>query len=63
MGVPSVEVFRRLRTDAGLSDKAPEAVALAVPHTWHGVVLRHGGAIGMYRMRAPDDVPLPGQNS
>ncbi|MFF5363739.1 hypothetical protein ACFY4I_30840 [Streptomyces scabiei] len=28
VGVPSVEVFRRLRTDAGLSDKDPEAAAL-----------------------------------
>jgi len=48
VGVPSVEVFRRLRTDAGLSDKAPEAVALALPNTWHGVVLHHEGEpIGM----------------
>ncbi|MFI0786867.1 GNAT family N-acetyltransferase [Streptomyces lydicus] len=50
-GVPSVEVFRRLRTDAGLSDKAPEAVALALPNTWYGVVLRHEGEpIGMGRI-------------
>ncbi|MFJ2241313.1 GNAT family N-acetyltransferase [Streptomyces sp. NPDC087859] len=50
-GVPSVAVFRRLRTDAGLSDKAPEAVALALPHTWHGVVLHHEGKpIGMGRI-------------
>lgn len=50
-GVPSVEVFRRLRTDAGLSDKAPEAVALALPNTWHGVVLHHmGEPIGMGRI-------------
>ncbi|MGA5448951.1 GNAT family N-acetyltransferase [Streptomyces umbrinus] len=50
-GVPSVEVFRRLRTEAGLSDKAPEAVALALPNTWHGVVLRHEGEpIGMGRI-------------
>ncbi|MEV4232516.1 SUKH-4 family immunity protein [Streptomyces bobili] len=46
VGVPSVEVFRRLRTDAGLSDKAPEAVALALPNTWHGVVLHHEGVPG-----------------
>ncbi|MDX3070651.1 GNAT family N-acetyltransferase, partial [Streptomyces sp. ND04-05B] len=51
VGVPSVEVFRRLRTDAGLSDKAPEAVALALPRTWHGVILRHEGRpIGMGRV-------------
>ncbi|MEU4614395.1 GNAT family N-acetyltransferase [Streptomyces umbrinus] len=50
-GVPSVEVFRRLRTEAGLSDKAPEAVALALPNTWHGVVLHHEGEpIGMGRI-------------
>ncbi|AOP48541.1 GNAT family N-acetyltransferase [Streptomyces lydicus] len=50
-GVPSVEVFRRLRTDAGLSDKAPEAVALALPNTWYGVVLRYEGEpIGMGRI-------------
>ncbi|MEU0424542.1 GNAT family N-acetyltransferase [Streptomyces canus] len=50
-GVPSVAVFRRLRTDAGLSDKAPEAVALALPNTWHGVVLHHEGKpIGMGRI-------------
>ncbi|MFI1676223.1 GNAT family N-acetyltransferase [Streptomyces sp. NPDC020607] len=49
--VPSVETFRRLRTDAGLSDRAPEAVALALPNTWHGVVLHHEGeAIGMGRI-------------
>ncbi|MFF5310314.1 GNAT family N-acetyltransferase [Streptomyces massasporeus] len=51
VGVPSVEVFRRLRTDAGLSDKAPEAVALALLNTWHGVVLHHEGEpIGMGRV-------------
>ncbi|MER6917261.1 GNAT family N-acetyltransferase [Streptomyces sp. NPDC000594] len=50
-GVPSVEVFRRLRTDAGLSDKHPDAVALALPNTWYGVVLRHGDEpIGMGRV-------------
>lgn len=49
--VPSVEVFRRLRTDAGLSDKAPEAVAPALRNTWYGVVLRHRGEpIGMGRV-------------
>ncbi|MEU6025829.1 GNAT family N-acetyltransferase [Streptomyces tauricus] len=50
-GVPSVEVFRRLRTDAGLSDKAPQAVALALPNTWYGVVLHHEEEpIGMGRV-------------
>ncbi|MFD3797016.1 GNAT family N-acetyltransferase [Streptomyces californicus] len=50
-GVPSVEVFRRLRTDAGLSDKAPEAVAIALPNTWYGVILRREGEpIGMGRI-------------
>ncbi|MFE7114847.1 GNAT family N-acetyltransferase [Streptomyces sp. NPDC057654] len=38
-GVPSVDVFRRLRTDAGLSDHDPEAVAPALTGTWYGVVL------------------------
>ncbi|MEV7990613.1 GNAT family N-acetyltransferase [Streptomyces sp. NPDC086077] len=51
VGVPSAEDYRRLRTDAGLSDKAPEAVAIALPHTWHGVVLHHKGEpIGMGRI-------------
>ncbi|MFZ3561113.1 GNAT family N-acetyltransferase [Streptomyces sp. BH055] len=50
-GVPPVDAYRRLRTDAGLSDKASEAVAIALPHTWHGVVLRHRGEpIGMGRI-------------
>lgn len=50
-GVPSVEVFRRLRTEAGLSDKAPEAVALALPNTWYGVLVHHQGQpIGMGRI-------------
>ncbi|GAA2268065.1 N-acetyltransferase [Streptomyces ruber] len=49
--VPSVEIFRRLRVDAGLSDKAPEAVALALPNTWYGVVLYHEREpIGMGRI-------------
>lgn len=51
VGVPSVEAFRRLRVDAGLSDKSPEAVARALPNTWHGVVLRYRGEpIGMGRV-------------
>lgn len=50
-GVPPVDVYRRLRTDAGLSDKAPEAVAVALPHTWHGVLLHHlGEPVGMGRI-------------
>ncbi|MFF1374710.1 GNAT family N-acetyltransferase [Streptomyces sp. NPDC058308] len=50
-GVPSVETFRHLRTVAGLSDRAPEAVALALPNTWYGVVLRHQGEpVGMGRV-------------
>ncbi|MFI2608395.1 GNAT family N-acetyltransferase [Kitasatospora sp. NPDC018619] len=50
-GVPGVEVFRRLRTEAGLSDKAPEAAAVALPNTWYGVVLHHRGEpIGMGRI-------------
>ncbi|MFE3856271.1 GNAT family N-acetyltransferase [Streptomyces griseorubiginosus] len=50
-GVPSVEIFRRLRADAGLSDKAPEAVALALPNTWYGVVLYcESEPIGMGRI-------------
>ncbi|MHA5053740.1 GNAT family N-acetyltransferase [Streptomyces sp. SD15] len=51
VGVPSIEIYRRLRTDAGLSDKAPKAVALALPNTWHGVVLhREEEPIGMGRI-------------
>ncbi|MFC7219260.1 GNAT family N-acetyltransferase [Streptomyces polyrhachis] len=51
VGVPSVADFRRLRTDAGLSDKTPEAVALALPRTWYGVVLHHAGEpVGMGRV-------------
>ncbi len=50
-GVPSGEVFRRLRTAAGLSDKTPEAVELALPHTWYGVILYHqDNPIGMGRV-------------
>ncbi|NGO72620.1 GNAT family N-acetyltransferase [Streptomyces boncukensis] len=50
-GVPSVAQFRRLRTDAGLSDKTPEAVALSLRNTWYGVVLRHAGEpVGMGRI-------------
>ncbi|MFF4815766.1 GNAT family N-acetyltransferase [Kitasatospora sp. NPDC001309] len=50
-GVPTVEVFRRLRTDAGLSDRAPEDVAIGLPNTWYGVVLHHEGEpIGMGRI-------------
>ncbi|MFH9353357.1 GNAT family N-acetyltransferase [Kitasatospora sp. NPDC017646] len=49
--VPTVEVFRRLRTDAGLSDRAPEAVAAGLPNTWYGVLLHHEGEpIGMGRI-------------
>lgn len=51
VGVPCVEVFRRMRTDAGLSDKDAEAVALALPNTWHGVIVHHEGEpIGMGRI-------------
>ncbi|MEV0279140.1 GNAT family N-acetyltransferase [Streptomyces sp. NPDC050610] len=50
-GVPSVEIFRRLRTAAGLSDRDPEAVALALSGTWYCVVLHHEGEpIGMGRI-------------
>ncbi|SDK96255.1 GNAT family N-acetyltransferase [Streptomyces indicus] len=50
-GVPTVEVFRRLRTDAGMSDKDPEAAAIGLAHTWYGVVLHHEGEpIGMGRI-------------
>ncbi len=50
-GVPPVEIFRRLRTEAGLSDKSPQAVALALPNTWYGVLVRHEGEIiGMGRV-------------
>lgn len=50
-GVPSVADYRRLRTGAGLSDKAAEAAALALPNTWYGVVVYHRGVpVGMGRV-------------
>ncbi|MFF0729206.1 GNAT family N-acetyltransferase [Streptomyces sp. NPDC004134] len=50
-GVPSVADFRRLRTGAGLSDKAAEAAAAGLPHTWYGVVVYHRGVpVGMGRV-------------
>ncbi|MHA4816549.1 GNAT family N-acetyltransferase [Streptomyces aculeolatus] len=50
-GVPSVEVYRRLRTGAGLSDKSAEAAAVALPNTWYGVVVHHRGVpVGMGRV-------------
>ncbi|MGW1870818.1 GNAT family N-acetyltransferase [Streptomyces mauvecolor] len=50
-GVPSPETFRHLRTVAGLSDRSPEAVALALPNTWYGVILyANGEPAGMGRI-------------
>ncbi|MFJ1705914.1 GNAT family N-acetyltransferase [Kitasatospora sp. NPDC088346] len=50
-GVPPVDVYRHLRTVAGLSDKAAEAAALGLPNTWFGVVLHHGDEpVGMGRI-------------
>ncbi|RCH69073.1 N-acetyltransferase [Streptomyces sp. SDr-06] len=50
-GVPSPETFRHLRTSAGMSDRSAEAVALALPHTWYGVVVHQGREpVGMGRI-------------
>lgn len=53
VGVPGVAAFRALRRGSGLSDRSPEAVALALPHTWHGVTVHETGSpdpIGMGRV-------------
>ncbi|MGW4898248.1 GNAT family N-acetyltransferase [Kitasatospora sp. NPDC004240] len=50
-GVPDVDTFRRLRTASGMADRPAEAVAAGLPHTWHGVLVRHlGETVGMGRV-------------
>jgi GNAT superfamily N-acetyltransferase len=50
-GVPSVQDYRMLRTRAGLLDKDPEAAAIGLANTWHGVVVTHAGQpVGMGRI-------------
>lgn len=50
-GVPSVQDYRMLRTGAGLLDKDPEAAAIGLGNTWHGVlVTRAGRPVGMGRI-------------
>lgn len=51
IGVPSVQDYRMLRTSAGLLDKEPEAAAIGLDNTWHGVVVTHAGQpVGMGRI-------------
>lgn len=48
---PSVEEYVRLRREAGLSGKTPEAARVGLANTWFGVTVRHGGeAVGMGRV-------------
>jgi len=48
---PSVDEYVRLRLEAGLSGKTPEAARVGLANTWFGVTLRHRGeAIGMGRV-------------
>lgn len=53
VGVPDVATFRALRRDSGLSDRSVDAVALALPNTWHGVTVHEAGSpvpVGMGRV-------------
>lgn len=48
---PAVEDYVRLRREAGLSAKTPEAARLGLANTWFGVTVRHHGeAVGMGRV-------------
>jgi len=48
---PDVEDYCRLRIEAGMSPKTPEAARKGLPNTLYGVSLRHGGeVIGMGRI-------------
>ena len=48
---PSVDEYVRLRVEAGLSAKTPEAARLGLANTWFGVTVRTGGeAIAMGRV-------------
>ena len=50
-GAPGVEDYRRLRVAAGLSPKTLEQASAGLPNTWHGVTVRHAGAVvGMGRI-------------
>ncbi len=48
---PSVDEYVRLRLEAGLSGKTPEAARVGLANTWFGVTVRHRGeAVGMGRV-------------
>ena len=48
---PDADIYRRLRTAAGLSPKTEEQATKGLPNTWFGVTVFHGGkAIGMGRI-------------
>ena len=48
---PSIADFRRLRKEAGLSEKTQEAATIALPNTWFGVhIIYRDEAIGMGRI-------------
>jgi GNAT superfamily N-acetyltransferase len=48
---PTVDEYCRLRVEAGLSAKSPEAARAGLPNTWFGVTVRHRGeAVGMGRV-------------
>ena len=48
---PSVDEYVRLRREAGLSGKTPEAARVGLANTWFGVTVRHRGeAVGMGRV-------------
>jgi GNAT superfamily N-acetyltransferase len=50
-GVPSVEIYRRLRTHADLSDKSAEGAAVGLAHIWFGVMaVQSGEPVGMGRI-------------
>lgn len=51
LGTPSPTEHRRLRLAAGLDPKTPEATALGLPNTLHGVMISQDGhLIGMGRI-------------
>jgi ribosomal protein S18 acetylase RimI-like enzyme len=48
---PTVDEYVRLRVDAGLSAKAPEAARVGLANTWFGVTVRlRGEAVAMGRI-------------
>ncbi|WP_269856799.1 GNAT family N-acetyltransferase [Streptomyces sp. RPT161] len=48
---PSVETYLRLRLEAGMSAKSPEAARIGLPNSWHAVtVFRGDEPVGMGRI-------------